>query len=735
MRLISMKIENFRSIQQASFESCGELNVLIGKNNSGKSNLLVAINRFFSFFTHQTASLSGLPFLSVETEAFQRRRESPSRIVATLEPSPEQHTVLRERISASAPQVRNALESIPADALLECELLFYQKPKRIAFISRLEFTIPSNAIQSPLGAREIFSMSAEAAAEIAERNREIRRLRDDYRKLPARILDSDDWRMLKDRERAARPSPRRLFATYELSPPTNDLLERVFQTSETLAEFNTSVRELSNSLVDQASRLTSEESRHHVNTFAGEARALPEYLDAFITMMAGCKVHYLKESREEIGESEARRILNLKTSRGQGDILRRIQGLVADLLGVRIDAFTADVPTHTSIKSEQAQAEIDVDDFLIQVNGSGIREALRIILDYEFEGPDVLLIEEPEVHLHPALEFAMLQYLKSIGNSCQVFLTTHSTNFLDTPEFQNVYLVTRESSTSVQLVHVEEAEEAIPQELGLRLSSMFMYERLVFVEGPTDERILRSLAATAGMNFGQISIGFIPIGGARNFGYYANSKVLSFLSKRRVEIHFLLDRDERTDADIEKLRERLGDFGRLWVFKRREIENYLLQAPAILRYLQKQGVKDASIDAIDSLIDSTCEQLQEIAVERIVLSQVFRPLIPDRDAIIERGEGEFAAAAIAELGRMKGDISALEASITELAEKARAELSDSWKQDRRGRVPGDLVLQKVFEHYNIRFAKRRDGLGIAEQMTREEISSEILDFLRALTTS
>jgi putative ATP-dependent endonuclease of the OLD family len=88
---------------------------------------------------------------------------------------------------------------------------------------------------------------------------------------------------------------------------------------------------------------------------------------------------------------------------------------------------------------------MDVDNFLVELNGSGIREALRLILDTTFEEPDILLVEEPEIHLHPGLETAMMRFLKEISKRCQVCITTHSTNFLDSGDYQRVYLVTKPS--------------------------------------------------------------------------------------------------------------------------------------------------------------------------------------------------------------------------------------------------------------------------------------------------
>ncbi|HKB42726.1 MAG TPA: AAA family ATPase, partial [Gemmataceae bacterium] len=136
------------------------------------------------------------------------------------------------------------------------------------------------------------------------------------------------------------------------------------------------------------------------------------------------------------------------------------QNTVENLLGVQIDAFQSEADSRVvdpsglqrSRRRPESSAELDIDDFLADVNGSGIREALRIILDYEFERPQVLLVEEPELHLHPALETSMMRYLKGITSDCQVIITTHSTNFLDTAEMRNVYLVSKPDSTEIQLL-------------------------------------------------------------------------------------------------------------------------------------------------------------------------------------------------------------------------------------------------------------------------------------------
>ncbi|MCA1607312.1 MAG: AAA family ATPase, partial [Acidobacteria bacterium] len=283
-------------------------------------------------------------------------------------------------------------------------------------------------------------------------------------------------------------------------------------------------------------------------------------------------------------------------SRGGGETLRSIQDTVRSLLGVAIDAFSNEVKNREvnvstlsrRMRPMPQEAELDVDNFLVEVNGSGIREALRLVLDLEFEKPEILLVEEPEVHLHPALEIAMMRHLKTVSAETQVFLTTHSTNFLDTGDMQNVYMIRKTSSTSISHLDVTTAENELPKELGIRLSSIFMFDRLVFVEGASDELVLRAFAETLGFNFSQANVGFVVMGSARNFTHYASNATMSLLSRRQVRSTFVLDRDEQSDTSIDRLMDQLGEDGHLHVLTKREIENYLVHEDAIAELLVRR---------------------------------------------------------------------------------------------------------------------------------------------------
>jgi len=225
-------------------------------------------------------------------------------------------------------------------------------------------------------------------------------------------------------------------------------------------------------------------------------------------------VLHLRESKQPIGRSEADALLKLKVRRGGPARLDSIQQTVQALLGVNIDAFEADAGPRGV---EGNSAEMDIDEFLVEANGAGIREALRLILDLELQTPALAMIEEPEVHLHPGLERAIETYLRDKSREVQMFITTHSTHFVDSASFQNVYMVSKKQDrkTAIEAVGPDHGAFKIPAELGLRLSSLFMFDQLVFVEGPSDEAVLCELARTLGVDLAKANAGFVQMGASR----------------------------------------------------------------------------------------------------------------------------------------------------------------------------------------------------------------------------
>jgi hypothetical protein len=297
------------------------------------------------------------------------------------------------------------------------------------------------------------------------------------------------------------------------------LMRQVTQMAESASQSEEFASRLAAFAAEARERITNVEHRETTGTmsaFAGATKVSPAYALWLMTEYGSLSMLHLRETRDPIGPEEASELLTLKVTRGGPERLQAVQRTVKSLLGVDVDAFQSGDPR----RGPGSGAEMDIDQFLVEANGAGVREALRLILDLELKKPSLLLLEEPEVHLHPGLEHAVYSYLRERSQAVQMFVTTHSTNFVDSVSFQNIYLVSRARGgrTAVERLDSGAGALRIPAELGLRLSTVFMYDRLLFVEGPSDEAVLRELAKTLGIDLATANVGFVQMGGTGGVG-------------------------------------------------------------------------------------------------------------------------------------------------------------------------------------------------------------------------
>jgi hypothetical protein len=341
----------------------------------------------------------------------------------------------------------------------------------------------------------------------------------------------------------------------------------------------------------------------------------------------------------------------------------------------------------------------------------------------------------------------MMRYLRRVSTSCQVFLSTHSTNFIDSGAVENVYLVSkaaidnRAGETTIQSLDLREAEAVIPKELGIRLSSVFMFDRLVFVEGDSDETILRELSPLLGVNLSSANVGFIPIEGARNLAHYAADATLSFLTKRQVRMWFLLDRDEKNERDIKKLAERLGGRAKLIVLHKREIENYLLCPRAIAEFIGYKRALGAfgrvveipsEADVQNSLLKHV-ENLKKFALLKRVSKIVCRPIFSDARRVFgDDGKDADPKAIEQELARMADDLQERRGSLENVLRQESESLDSKWQAEKLSIVPGDILLDRFCQDFGVRFKKDLDAGRLAALMDEGEVDTELSHIIKEI---
>jgi predicted ATP-dependent endonuclease of OLD family len=130
--------------------------------------------------------------------------------------------------------------------------------------------------------------------------------------------------------------------------------------------------------------------------------------------------------------------------------------------------------------------------------GQGFRR-LFIMLFYIFHPAyDIILIDEPEMHLHPSVLKRFLKILTDNRFNNQIFLTTHSSLFVQPSDIEHIWRVTRDKGRHTQIYSlaccgISFNKNRLVQELNADNTEMFFADKVLLVEGVSDRILMRSL--------------------------------------------------------------------------------------------------------------------------------------------------------------------------------------------------------------------------------------------------
>lgn len=212
--------------------------------------------------------------------------------------------------------------------------------------------------------------------------------------------------------------------------------------------------------------------------------------------------------------------------------------------------------------------------------GSGFTHVLIILSVLFTKESRVVLYDEPHVFLHPSAEKAIYDLI-SETKSNQYFLTTHSPLLINYPFSKNIFLVQKEKGRSnySQLDNIQE----ILSDIGLNNSDFALADRVIFVEGDTEEAVLPLILRHFGMRQIGYNYRILKMNGTGNeFSKktaMARNKekldlVLGGISTSPIPYKILIDSDEKSDQKILEIKEKYRN--NVVVLERREYENYFI---------------------------------------------------------------------------------------------------------------------------------------------------------------
>jgi hypothetical protein len=279
----------------------------------------------------------------------------------------------------------------------------------------------------------------------------------------------------------------------------------------------------------------------------------------------------------------------------------------------------------------------------LRLCGSGLEQMLALAVGVlSARLPMLFLIDEPQAYLHPHAERSLLALLDQ-NRQHQYVVASHSHVMLRSRPLSHARLVYLEGGES-RIAH-ETDDDQVLSELGVTASDLWLSDNVLWVEGPTEEEVLRAIATHyfAYAEVASLTIRRMPQAVSRFVGGRQQSMEAAYrfctdtsraIAPVPIRMHFLFDRDEKTPSDLARLDEASGGTSR--VLSVRETENLFLDAELLQRgiasriaVLERDGVEDLTTPSVIDVaaeLDALLQEVDDVNLFPNGLSESLDPL-------------------------------------------------------------------------------------------------------------
>lgn len=687
MFIHSLEVKNYRSLEYIKLDNLQRFNVLIGRNNAGKSSVFQVLYDLNTLYAYSNAIIS--------TDNLTDR-DIKRALEITLIFKPNQ-------------QEREEIVGILIAAGFD--------PQR-----------RTNVLEGPFLRRIRFSFKSVAGNPSLMHLRETSILAEDGKWTIVQKMTGD--------EQTANPQQNYvLISTVSKDAAQNCLEARLFDSTQHQTRINVHYRSIF------SESWASDPAIRWLYMQLGKYLSEAFFFNPFRHSTSLMDVMQTTELAQD-GANLAQVLHTLKTSEEEtfDEIEHFIQGALPDIGRLRTPLINN--KTRVVFRHSEQSYSIPLTDM-----GGGVEQLLMIatVLMMPKTQNSTLFLEEPESHLHAGAQRYLKERLYDSGR--QVFISTHSPTFINLLNPHNLYqVINTNGRTDIRRSDAGSLDPVL-EDIGVRNSDVLLSDAVLFVEGPGDRDVLTLFSEKLNMSFDEYNINVIPMGGGRHAerGAPIRSDLLRDISGKAPVPHmFVLDRDERRKEEIRSLEARLGD--KVYVFQARELENYLLIPRAILAALKsKHHNNEQMLNQLESISEEQIDQLMYTAANNlystVLLKRIRNEIGGLRDGLLPTDavtdlrsltdSPELAKLILHEV-RTQFDQYLAGVNIDRIVAAEKEELDRAWSnpENRLQLAPGEEILTEVYRTFGSEYNKPEDTRSIARELQVDEIHREIAEVIK-----
>lgn len=248
--------------------------------------------------------------------------------------------------------------------------------------------------------------------------------------------------------------------------------------------------------------------------------------------------------------------------------------------------------------------------------GTGMRHFIDIFVKTVLSRASVVLIDEPEMGLHPSLQRELLTHLLKLNDEkgTQFFIATHSPVFSSEAENVSLFVMQNIKGKRAALSVSRDSLNAFWGDLGIRPSDLLQNDIVVLVEGQQDVIFFEHVLELYREEFRNISVGVVQYGGGAALGIISGKINVGNIVSGSSHHLWIVDRDKppskRPAPNSIKFKHALERNGQqCHILEKREIEWYF---PKAVHTEAQQGVEKKQA-VLEILNGNQCIKFKRLA--------------------------------------------------------------------------------------------------------------------------
>lgn len=345
------------------------------------------------------------------------------------------------------------------------------------------------------------------------------------------------------------------------------------------------------------------------NTFSEKNNTLVELMALLIDNKAGDSINFEgQELKIEELKNALKKHEELKVKSLSKELTSRFQNLIDNTsLSINIQVEKTEIShshetkiTDHDIKNDKSNGS----SFSLLSSGTGMQSImilaiLEAYINCNIEKDFILIIEEPEVYLHPSLQRKMINVLNHISNSNQIFISTHSPIVVSQIKQSDLIYIKKDQGLTTKVAC---DPTFIINELGIKPDDIFQYTKVLFVEGPDDKTLIEAIINRLGKENeidGSLinNLKIVDVGGIDTLNFYANAKILDAMNhvhNSSYQFWIMVDSDGYSKEEVQsRIEKNISGFSNIYnqenllILNEYAIESYFIE-PHILCNLFKE---------------------------------------------------------------------------------------------------------------------------------------------------